>query len=197
MACRLDGAKPLSEPMLEYSVNWALRNKLQWHLNRNSNILFTKMCLKVSSAKWRPFCLGLHVLTEDTKISDEQVWSDQTLLSKSTCEKLITVDSWANQNDALSPMALCGWSLCKTSKNFWNTCGEIKTWWANLHVTKLTTGADKTKAVKINLQLYFFFFLHSEKIHFLLFLSKHTLTITKMYTTEMQWMAPPSLGKWN
>ena len=26
---------------------------------------FTKMCLKVSSVKWSPFCLGLNVLTQD------------------------------------------------------------------------------------------------------------------------------------
>ena len=33
MACRLTGAKPLSEPVREY---WTLRNKLQWNLNRSS-----------------------------------------------------------------------------------------------------------------------------------------------------------------
>ena len=43
-------------------VNWTLRNKLQWNLDRNSNITFKKMHLKVSSAKRRPFCLGLNVL---------------------------------------------------------------------------------------------------------------------------------------
>ena len=37
MACRLVGAKPLSEPMLEY-FNWTPRNKLQWNFNRNSDI---------------------------------------------------------------------------------------------------------------------------------------------------------------
>ena len=35
MACRLTGAKPLSEPMLDY---WLPRNKLQWNLNLNSDI---------------------------------------------------------------------------------------------------------------------------------------------------------------
>ena len=37
MACRLVGAKPLSEPMLEY-FNSNLRNKLQWNIKRNSYI---------------------------------------------------------------------------------------------------------------------------------------------------------------
>ena len=43
-------------------VNWTLWNKLQWNCNRNSNIFIKKMHLKMSSAKWRPFCLGLNVL---------------------------------------------------------------------------------------------------------------------------------------
>ena len=34
MACRLVGAKPLSEPKLEI-CNWILANKLQWNLNQN------------------------------------------------------------------------------------------------------------------------------------------------------------------
>ena len=43
-------------------VNWTLRNKLQWNFNRSSNIVIQEMRLKVSSAKWRPFYLGLNVL---------------------------------------------------------------------------------------------------------------------------------------
>ena len=43
-------------------VNWTLRNKLQWNLNRNSYISFKKMHFKMPSGKWRPFCLGLNFL---------------------------------------------------------------------------------------------------------------------------------------
>ena len=44
-------------------VNWTLGNKLQWNLNWNTYIFsFTKMHLKLSSAKWQPFCLCLNVL---------------------------------------------------------------------------------------------------------------------------------------
>ena len=39
-------------------VNSNIRNKLQWNLKRIS----LKMHLKMSSGKWRPFCLGLNVL---------------------------------------------------------------------------------------------------------------------------------------
>ena len=43
-------------------VNSNLRNKLQWNLKRNSWFSFKKMRLKMSSGKWRQFCLGLNVL---------------------------------------------------------------------------------------------------------------------------------------
>ena len=39
------------------------KNKLQWNLNRNSYISIKKIHLKMSSGKWRPFCLGLNVLS--------------------------------------------------------------------------------------------------------------------------------------
>ena len=39
-------------------VNWTLRNKFQWNLNRNSNIFIQENPLEMSSAKWRPFCPG-------------------------------------------------------------------------------------------------------------------------------------------
>ena len=67
MACRLVGAKPLTEPMLNI-VNWTLRNKIKWKNNPTSSIFFfiflsfKKMRLKVSTVKWRLFCLGINVL---------------------------------------------------------------------------------------------------------------------------------------
>ena len=61
MACRLFGAKSLSKPMLDYC--WLdPSNKLQWNFNRNSYICIQENPLKMSSGKWRPFCLGLNVL---------------------------------------------------------------------------------------------------------------------------------------
>ena len=41
-------------------VNLTLRNKLQGNFDRDSNIFIWKMRLKVSSAKWQPFCRGLN-----------------------------------------------------------------------------------------------------------------------------------------
>ena len=59
MACRLVGAKPLSEPMLE------ICQLDPWDKIFTSS--FRKIYLKMSSAKWRPFCLGLNVLMLLTK----------------------------------------------------------------------------------------------------------------------------------
>ena len=42
---------------------------------------FKKMGLKVSSAKWRPFCLGLNVLIHHTVTVDELVMQDSIALT--------------------------------------------------------------------------------------------------------------------
>ena len=46
-------------------VNWTTMNKLQWNLNQIHTLSFKKMNLKISSAKWWPFCLSLNVLTQE------------------------------------------------------------------------------------------------------------------------------------
>ena len=55
MACRLFGAKPLSEPILGV-VYRTLGNKLPCNFNQNSTIFIQENAFKMSSAKWRPFC---------------------------------------------------------------------------------------------------------------------------------------------
>ena len=52
LTCRLVGAKTLSEPMLTCP-----------QLDNNRIFSFRKMRFKLSSAKWRPVCLDLNVLT--------------------------------------------------------------------------------------------------------------------------------------
>ena len=39
-----------------FIVNWTRRNKLQWKFNQNTKLSFTKKHMKISSAKWLPFC---------------------------------------------------------------------------------------------------------------------------------------------
>ena len=60
MACRLFGTQPLGtqplfNPVLVNSHVGPWKKNL-WNFNQNINISFTKMHLKISSAKWRPFC---------------------------------------------------------------------------------------------------------------------------------------------
>ena len=62
MACRLDGAKPLSEPMLEI-VYSNPRSKLQWNLNQNSYIFihenaFENVVCEMVAVLFRPQCYG-------------------------------------------------------------------------------------------------------------------------------------------
>ena len=67
MACRLVGAKPLSEPMLSAPrilLIGPLATNFSESLIEILTFSFKKMRLKVSSAKWRPSCLGLNVLSQ-------------------------------------------------------------------------------------------------------------------------------------
>ena len=59
MACRLTGTKPLSQPMLEYCK---LNSGEEISKNKMQLISSKKMTLKMSSGKWRPFCLSLIML---------------------------------------------------------------------------------------------------------------------------------------
>ena len=65
MACRLAGAKPLPEPMLDYCSIGPLGtnfNEISFGIQTFS---FKKMHLKMSSGKWRPSCRGLNVTSEN------------------------------------------------------------------------------------------------------------------------------------
>ena len=62
MACRLDGDKPLSEPVLEY-LKWTRENKFQWNSNQNSNIFvqenaFENDVCEMVSILSRPQCVA-------------------------------------------------------------------------------------------------------------------------------------------
>ena len=61
MAFRLIGAKPLSEPMLEYCY-WTGRNKLQWKFNWNSYFIiqenvFENVVWKIAAILSQPQCV--------------------------------------------------------------------------------------------------------------------------------------------
>ena len=63
MACRLFGAKPLSEPMLPYCQLDPKEHILVKFYSKLKIFLFTKIHLKMSPGKWQTCCLGLNVLT--------------------------------------------------------------------------------------------------------------------------------------
>ena len=70
MACRLAGAKPLFEPMLQYS-QLAPRNKLQLNFDKNSNIFvqenaFESVVCEVAAILSRPQCVNLDKLSHTT-----------------------------------------------------------------------------------------------------------------------------------
>ena len=61
MACHLSGAKPLSEPMLEY-ISWIFGNKFQWNLGRKLYIFvqenaFENVVWKMAAILSRPQCV--------------------------------------------------------------------------------------------------------------------------------------------
>ena len=57
MAWRLFGAEPLSKPILGYCQLDPQEQTLV-EFNKKQNFSFTNMLVKMSSAKWRPFCSG-------------------------------------------------------------------------------------------------------------------------------------------
>ena len=63
MACRMTGAKPLSETMMEYCYLEPLEKNFSEILIEIYIFLFKKMHLKMSSGNWRPSCRGLKMLT--------------------------------------------------------------------------------------------------------------------------------------
>ena len=61
MACRLVGAKPLSEPMLEYCLFYPQEQTSMKYLPKFIYFHSRKCIWKVLSVKRRPFCLSLNV----------------------------------------------------------------------------------------------------------------------------------------
>ena len=69
MACRLVGAKPLSEPILGKLLIGPLGTNFSEILIKIHTFTFKKMRLKMSSGKWKPSCLGLDVLSHPGRVT--------------------------------------------------------------------------------------------------------------------------------
>ena len=77
-------------------VNWAPRNKLQWNFNQNIKLFFSKMRLKMASAKWRLFRLGLDELRCILVFVFSIMNQIQTDLQGSSAFCFFELSSWAS-----------------------------------------------------------------------------------------------------
>ena len=108
-------------------VNWTRGNKLQWNFYRNSNIFIKEMHLKTLSRIWRPFCLGLNVLTFKgwyCKVSFPIMNNDlhKRILNYQCAKKL-----WRRYNQRDKRERSWGWQLwysLETLKLVFNVSGE-------------------------------------------------------------------------
>ena len=65
MACHMDGVKPLSDPNADIISTKPQGTYFHESLFEIQNFSFKKICLKMSSVKWRPFCPRGDELTQE------------------------------------------------------------------------------------------------------------------------------------
>ena len=61
-------------------VNWTSRNKFHWNFKQNNVAFIHEKHLKMSSAKWQPFCLSLNVSTKAWGTEEEFVLGNELKL---------------------------------------------------------------------------------------------------------------------
>ena len=91
---------------------------------------FKKMCLKVSFAKWRPFCLGLNVL------NDKGVWPPSSLMTRTRLSYVVNTTS---AGELSNPAASAAISRNKLPKSRWEVARNARDryvstcrwWWRN------------------------------------------------------------------
>ena len=93
MACDLIGAKPLSQPLLEF-CQLAIGNKFQWNLNRNLHIFIEENLFENIVRKLVAISLGLNVLRifADEAFPITNYWNLQ--LSKERAKLFTKVYRW-------------------------------------------------------------------------------------------------------
>ena len=124
IACRLVGTKPLSVNQCWNIVNWNIRSKLRWNFNRNWYIsLKKKMHLKILSAKWRPCCLSLNVLSHH-HIRGPTVWSNQNISQGSHQLIMPGMSSSRSLFPAKIAALTCVWY--DRLRSHWQRTGEFK-----------------------------------------------------------------------
>ena len=96
-------------------VNSNLTNKPQWNLKQNLYISLKKMHLQMSSAKWRPFSLGLNVLNRRC------TWSPKVWKILNT-GNLVTVLGQFISAFLVFILSIYLWIICS---RFWNRCRQV------------------------------------------------------------------------
>ena len=87
-------------------------NKFQWNSNCNSNIFIQeKKYLRMSSGKYRLFCLGLSVLRASNEMHISVLSRKWSLLKRVSCVRIILLHNLhqrnAKQNDICYDMTIC------------------------------------------------------------------------------------------
>ena len=106
MACRLAGAKPLSEPNAGMFFNWSPRYKFQWNLNRKPYIFiqenaFENVVRKMVTILSRPKCVN----GSTSGMLQVPYWSPQELLQSHHNSVL---SWWRHQMETFSALlAIC------------------------------------------------------------------------------------------
>ena len=123
MACRLTGAKPLSKTNAGLLLIGPLGTNFSEILIEILTFSFKKVRLKVSSAKRRPFCLGLNVLiireysnfiTRRVKNIFQYTHAKESPICRKPCFALIPIlTKWSLQNFAHVTTAVLSWHVQK------------------------------------------------------------------------------------
>ena len=92
MACRLVGAEALSEPIMEYYQGTYFSETL----SKIQKFSVKEMHLKMSSAKWRSFCLGFNVLSARIISSNN---SSNLLACITVCQHTVHVCATVSQRN--------------------------------------------------------------------------------------------------
>ena len=107
MACRLIGAKPLSEPMMVIFY-WNIGNKFQWNFNLNSNIFiqenaFDNVVWKMVAILSRPQCVNWYLIITDFDILESPV----ALLAPNTGTNTVTSEFPAQMASNAENASIC------------------------------------------------------------------------------------------
>ena len=141
MACRLAGAKPLSEPMLEYCYS-NLRNTLQWNCKRIQENAFENVVCEMASILSRPQCVKLldkmckNEMDPASNVKD----TERTPYCPQTDRQM---DRWTRWNQ-YTPLQI-RWAVGIISTKRWTKTDENINLLQNFHQNSIITNSLKNR----------------------------------------------------